>query len=95
MQNCTALADDEVEHEEHEGHLWHIRYPFCDEPHLNITVATTRPETMLGDVAVAVNPSDNRFKDMIGETLVLPILGRKLKIVGTTNLLTLNSEQVP
>ena len=78
----TALADDEVEHEEHEGHLWHIRYPFSDEPHLNITVATTRPETMLGDVAVAVNPSDNRFKDMIGETLDLPILGRKLKIVG-------------
>ena len=78
----TALADDEVEHEEHEGHLWHIRYPFRDEPHLNITVATTRPETMLGDVAVAVNPSDNRFKDMIGETLVLPILGRELEIVG-------------
>lgn len=51
----TALADDEVEHEEHEGHLWHIKYSFKDAPHLFMIVATTRPETMLGDVAVAVN----------------------------------------
>jgi len=78
---CTALADDEVEHEEHEGHLWHIKYPFRDAPHLYIVVATTRPETMLGDVAVAVNPNDERYKDMIGETLTLPIVGREMPIV--------------
>ncbi|MCR4322460.1 MAG: valine--tRNA ligase [Candidatus Brocadiaceae bacterium] len=78
---CTALADDEVEHEEHEGHLWHIKYPFKDAPHLYIVVATTRPETMLGDVAVAVNPKDERYKDMIGEILTLPIVGREMPIV--------------
>ncbi len=78
---CTALADDEVEHEEHEGHLWHIKYPFRDAAHLYIVVATTRPETMLGDVAVAVNPKDERYKDMIGEILTLPIVGREMPIV--------------
>ncbi len=78
----TALADDEVEHEEHEGHLWHIKYPFRDEPHLHLTVATTRPETMLGDVAVAVNPEDERYKEMIGEVLLLPVLNKELKIYG-------------
>lgn len=77
----TALADDEVEHEEHEGNLWYIKYPFRDAPHLYFIVATTRPETMLGDVAVAVNPEDDRFKDMIGEILTLPIIGRELPIV--------------
>ena len=78
---CTAIADDEVEHEEHEGHLWHIKYPFRDAPHLYIVVATTRPETMLGDVAVAVNPKDERYKDMIGEILTLPIVGREMPII--------------
>ena len=78
---CTAIADDEVEHEEHEGHLWHIKYPFRDAPHLYIVVATTRPETMLGDVAVAVNPKDERYKDMIGERLSLPIVGREMPII--------------
>ncbi|NUN21942.1 MAG: valine--tRNA ligase [Candidatus Jettenia caeni] len=78
---CTALADDEVEHEEHEGNLWYIKYPFRDAPHLYFIVATTRPETMLGDVAVAVNPKDGRFKDMIGEILTLPIIGRELPII--------------
>ncbi|MBU6391486.1 MAG: valine--tRNA ligase [Planctomycetes bacterium] len=78
---CTALADDEVEHEEHEGHLWHIKYPFKDAPHLFVVVATTRPETMLGDVAVAVNPKDERYQDMIGEILTLPIVGRELPII--------------
>ncbi|MCF6156595.1 MAG: valine--tRNA ligase [Candidatus Brocadia sp.] len=77
----TALADDEVEHEEHEGHLWHIKYPFKDAPHLFLIVATTRPETMLGDVAVAVNPKDERYKDIIGEILTLPIIGRELPII--------------
>jgi len=77
----TALSDEEVEHEEHEGHLWHIHYPFRDEPTLSITVATTRPETMLGDTAVAVNPDDERYRDMIGEILVLPIIGREIPVI--------------
>ncbi|MCP4254032.1 MAG: valine--tRNA ligase, partial [Candidatus Scalindua sp.] len=75
------ISDDEVEHEDHEGHLWHIRYPFRDAPHLFVTIATTRPETMLGDVAVAVNPEDERYKDMIGEMLVLPVVGREIPII--------------
>ncbi len=77
----TAISDDEVEHEDHEGHLWHIRYPFRDASHLFVTIATTRPETMLGDVAVAVNPEDERYKDMIGEMLVLPVVGREIPII--------------
>ncbi|MDN3514128.1 MAG: valine--tRNA ligase [Candidatus Brocadia sp.] len=77
----TALSDDEVEHEEHEGHLWHIKYPFKDAQHLFLVVATTRPETMLGDVAVAVNPKDERYKEMIGEILTLPILGREMPVI--------------
>ncbi len=77
----TALSDDEVEHEDHEGHLWYIRYPFRDAPHLFINIATTRPETMLGDVAVAVNPEDERYKEMIGEVLILPVVGREIPII--------------
>ncbi|MDR4504687.1 MAG: valine--tRNA ligase [Candidatus Scalindua sp.] len=77
----TALSDDEVEHEDHEGHLWYIRYPFRDSPHLFFTIATTRPETMLGDVAVAVNPNDERYKEMIGEILMLPVVGREIPII--------------
>ncbi|MGQ3684011.1 MAG: valine--tRNA ligase [Candidatus Loosdrechtia sp.] len=77
----TALADDEVEHEEHEGNLWYIKYPFKDAPHLFFVVATTRPETMLGDVAVAVNPEDERYKDMTNEMLTLPVVERDLPII--------------
>ncbi|HLA37461.1 MAG TPA: valine--tRNA ligase, partial [Candidatus Brocadiales bacterium] len=77
----TALADDEVDHETHEGSLWYFRYPFRDEPHLSVTIATTRPETMLGDVAVAVNPGDERYKEFIGETLLLPIVKREIPII--------------
>ncbi|ODS32158.1 MAG: valyl-tRNA synthase [Candidatus Scalindua rubra] len=77
----TALSDDEVEHEDHEGHLWYIRYPFRDEPHLFVNIATTRPETMLGDVAVAVHPDDERYKEMIGEALKLPVVGREIPII--------------
>ena len=77
----TALADDEVDHETHEGHLWYFRYPFRDEPHLSMTVATTRPETMLGDVAVAVNPGDERYKEFVGETLLLPIVDREIPVI--------------
>ncbi|OGQ04432.1 MAG: valine--tRNA ligase [Deltaproteobacteria bacterium RIFCSPLOWO2_12_FULL_44_12] len=85
----TALADDEVEHEEHKGHLWYIRYPFKNQKSKiknqklgeHLVVATTRPETMLGDTAVAVNPKDKRYKDWIGKTLILPEVGRELSII--------------
>jgi len=76
----TALANDEVEHADEEGKLWHIRYPFAvGEGH--VTVATTRPETMLGDVAVAVNPKDKRYTDLIGKELTLPLTGRKIPVI--------------
>ncbi|MBM4044320.1 MAG: valine--tRNA ligase, partial [Planctomycetes bacterium] len=77
----TALADDEVEHEEHEGHLWHIHYPFKDAKLGHVTVATTRPETMLGDVAVAVDPKDSRYAHLVGKTLILPFLGREMPLI--------------
>ena len=77
----TALSDDEVDHEDHEGSLWYIKYPFKDEPRLHITVATTRPETMLGDTAVAVNPKDERFAGFIGQTLILPVVEREIPII--------------
>ncbi|MDI6603855.1 MAG: valine--tRNA ligase [Thermoanaerobacteraceae bacterium] len=76
----TALSDAEVEHEEQFGHMWHIRYPVKDE-HRYVVIATTRPETMLGDVAVAVNPDDERYKDIIGKTLILPIVGREIPVI--------------
>jgi valyl-tRNA synthetase len=76
----TALADDEVDHEDVQSHLWHIRYPLADGSG-HLTVATTRPETMLGDTGVAVNPDDERFKDMIGKTAILPVIGREIPIV--------------
>ncbi len=77
----TALSDDEVEHEEHEGHLWYIRYPFVEDPSRSVTVATTRPETLLGDTAVAVHPGDARYEELVGQTLVLPVLGRQIPII--------------
>ncbi len=76
----TALSDIEGEHEEVAGHLYHVRYPLQDGGHL--TIATTRPETMLGDTGVAVHPGDKRYKNLVGKTAVLPILGRALPIVG-------------
>lgn len=76
----TALSDIEVEYKETQGHLYHLKYPLKDGSG-SITVATTRPETMLGDTAVAVHPEDDRYKDMIGKTLVLPIIGREIPII--------------
>ncbi|MFC1692382.1 valine--tRNA ligase [Candidatus Latescibacterota bacterium] len=76
----TALSDEEAEHEELDGHLWYIKYPLKDS-FGSITVATTRPETMLGDVAVAVNPKDSRYKDKIGTTLILPIINREIPVI--------------
>jgi valyl-tRNA synthetase len=78
----TALADIEVVHEEVDGHLWHIRYPFVDAPPDGLTVATTRPETMLGDTAVAVHPGDERYRHLIGKKVRLPIVGRQIPIIG-------------
>jgi valyl-tRNA synthetase len=87
----TALSDLEVEHEDQPGNLWHIRYPIVDghdaegRPHTGdeyMVVATTRPETFVGDVAVAVNPKDDRYKDKIGRTVLLPVIQREIPIVG-------------
>ncbi len=77
----TALSDDEVDHEEVRGRLWHVRYPVKDEAGRFLTVATTRPETILGDTAVAVHPEDERHQNLVGKTLVLPLLGREIPIV--------------
>ena len=77
----TALSDAEVEYEEKQGSFWHIRYPLTDGSGF-LEVATTRPETMLGDAAVAVNPEDERYKHLIGKTLTLPLVGREIPIVG-------------
>nr|MDD6335698.1 class I tRNA ligase family protein [bacterium] len=76
----TALSDAEVEYKELPGHLWHIYYPLKDGTG-GITVATTRPETMLGDTAVAVHPEDERYTALVGKTLVLPLNGREIPIV--------------
>lgn len=76
----TTLSDIEVEHEEKPGNLWHIKYPVKDSDRF-IMVATTRPETMLGDTAIAVHPDDERYSDLIGKTAVLPILNREIPII--------------
>jgi valyl-tRNA synthetase len=89
---CTALSDEEAEHREHDGKLWYIRYPIegADAAHPPdgdhpgdeyVVVATTRPETMLGDVAVALNPDDKRLKTLQSKTVILPILNRKLRVI--------------
>ena len=77
----TALSDAEVEYADKPGHLWHIRYPLADGSG-DIVVATTRPETMLGDSGVAVNPEDERFRHLIGKTCILPLVNREIPIVG-------------
>ncbi|GEO41013.1 valine--tRNA ligase [Skermanella aerolata] len=78
----TAISDLEVESREVKGHLWHFKYPLENRPDQFITVATTRPETMLGDTAIAVHPEDERYKDLIGSFAVLPLVGRRIPIVG-------------
>lgn len=77
----TSISDAEVEHEDQNGHFWHIRYPVEGEEGRFVEIATTRPETMFGDTAVAVHPKDPRYQDLIGKTLVLPIVGRKIPVV--------------
>ena len=77
---CTSISDAEVEYAEQQGHFWHLRYPFADGSGY-LELATTRPETMLGDTAVAVNPEDDRYKDLVGKTLILPLVGREIPVV--------------
>jgi valyl-tRNA synthetase len=76
----TALADDEVDHEEKQGGLWEIRYPLTDGSG-HLTVATTRPETMFGDTAVAVHPDDDRYRAYVGKSVKLPIIGREIPVI--------------
>ncbi len=77
----TAISDLEVESKEVKGHLWHLRYPVEGEPGRFLVVATTRPETMLGDTAVAVHPEDDRFRDLVGKRVILPLTGRAIPVV--------------
>ena len=77
----TALSDAEVEYKDKPGHLWHIKYPIVGEPGRYVTVATTRPETMLGDTGVAVNPNDERYQDIVGKKCLLPLMDREIPIV--------------
>lgn len=76
----TSISDAEVEYEEQAGHFWHLRYPIKDSDQY-LELATTRPETLLGDTAVAVNPEDERYKDLVGKTLILPLVGREIPII--------------
>ena len=76
----TSISDAEVEYEEQAGHFWHLRYPFKDGSGY-LELATTRPETLLGDTAVAVNPQDERYKDVVGKTLILPLVHREIPVV--------------
>ncbi len=77
----TSLSDAEVEHEDQNGFFWHIRYPIIGEEGRFVEVATTRPETMLGDTAVAVNPEDERYQDLVGKMLELPLTGRQIPVI--------------
>jgi len=79
----TSISDAEVEHEEQNGHFWHLLYPITGTKEF-LEVATTRPETMLGDVAVAVHPEDERYKDLIGKTVILPFLDKEIPIIADT-----------
>ena len=76
----TALSDAEVEYAEQAGNFWHIKYPVKDSDKF-VVIATTRPETLLGDTAVAVNPDDERYKDLVGKTLILPLVGREIPVI--------------
>ena len=77
---ATAISDAEVDHEDTEALIWYIKYPLKDSDE-SITIATTRPETMLGDLAIAVNPKDERYKDLIGKIAILPLVNREIKII--------------
>ena len=81
VQLRTAVADDEIEYKESDGHLWTIRYPITGADAEVLNVSTTRPETMLGDTAVAVHPVDDRYKHLIGKTVTLPLIGREIPVI--------------
>jgi len=85
----TALSDIEVEHEDEKGKLYHVAYPLSSDHNIRLTVATTRPETMLGDTAVAVHPLDPRYKELIGATIDLPLTSRRIPIIGDSILVDL------
>ena len=76
----TSISDAEVEHEEQAGHFWHIKYPIVGEDGF-VEIATTRPETLLGDTAVAVNPDDDRYKHLVGKMLKLPLTDREIPVI--------------
>ncbi|MDD5832013.1 MAG: class I tRNA ligase family protein, partial [Clostridiales bacterium] len=78
----TSISDAEVEHKDQDSFFWHIRYPVAGEEGRYLEVATTRPETMFGDTAVAVNPADDRYKDLIGKNVILPLLDKEIPVVG-------------
>ncbi|OPX24556.1 MAG: valine--tRNA ligase, partial [Planctomycetales bacterium 4484_123] len=94
----TVLADDEVEHETVRGHFWYLRYPLAEPVRIgdeligHVTVATTRPETMLGDTAVAINPADPRAKHLVGKMVRLPIVGRLIPIVADEHVVLPDSD---
>ena len=77
----TSISDAEVEHEEQAGHFWHINYPVVGEEGRFVEIATTRPETLFGDTAVAVNPDDDRYKDIVGKMLKLPMTYREISVI--------------
>ncbi len=77
----TSISDAEVVHEDQEGHFWHINYPIAGEEGRFVEIATTRPETLLGDTAVAVNPDDERYRDLVGKMLELPLTGRRIPVI--------------
>ena len=77
----TTISDAEVIHEEQEGHFWHFKYPVAGEEGRFVEIATTRPETMLGDTAVAVNPDDERYTDIVGKTLILPLVNKEIPVI--------------
>ncbi len=77
----TSISDAEVEHQEQDGFFWHINYPIVGEEGRFVEIATTRPETLLGDTAVAVNPDDDRYKDLVGKMLELPLTGRQIPVI--------------
>ncbi len=77
----TSISDAEVEYEDQHGHFWHINYPVAGEEGRFVQIATTRPETMLGDTALAVHPDDERYKDLVGKNVILPLVGREIPIV--------------
>ena len=77
----TSISDAEVEHEEHAGHFWHIKYPVVGEEGKFVQIATTRPETLLGDTAIAVNPEDERYKDIVGKHVMVPFVNREIPVI--------------